>query len=1014
MKTIRRHKNATRYTVAALVTMATMVHAANQWTGGGDNTNWFDEANWSAGVPAADQEVSLASGNVLLTNETAELAAFTMTGGTLTFSNWTTRLRATEVVLTDTATLTHPAQSATTTNTLGEWVPDARVWIVCSNFTLGVEAAIDADEKGYAGSMGPGGGIDGQRQGGGSYGGRGGYGAFGRAVSTYGSVHAPVSPGSGGGYGVLNGGAGGGAVRIQASGFVAIHGEISANGQDYISGSAGGGSGGAIFIECEEFDASAGGLLQAKGGDGRTNTAGGGGGGRISVTYDRLTGEPTIRFATLPGIGVYDDQVSTRGWHLLAQCGTVSVSDGTLIGDSPASGRFDGVNLYFQNVSEWILDGLNITGNHLVLASPGFDLTVKQNLTVGADGVFGVGEVFGDSNSVVTVGNDLKVIDGGIFSVYAGLASEDLDDFGARVVVSNELFVGASSWVHPYSHRLDGGSARFITDTLTVESGGGFDALGRGYGYLEGPGAGSDSVSSRARGGGHGGRGGACSLHVRGGIANGSVERPMRPGSGGGYYRGALPDGGGLIYLEAVSASISGQLLANGAKGTGGGAGGGIVVDCETLSGHFPEFIADGGDGDGTSFGGGGGGRIALHYNDISGLMTPYFSTAAGTGGTTGLEGVNWWTTAGEGTLWCSTPELLSETLTGERFNQIQFYAGEFDSWTVSELTVSNGLFSFGVDGFALNVLGDLVVGSDGVFGFGPISGDAQPSLACGGDLVVQQDGELRVYGGRTNGVDVGLGASIEIEGDLRIETNGWVVPFANQYDGGSPRFRARSLLVAPGGGFKAAGVGYWTGGGPGAGGVASGGGGGGGYGGAGGIGYRSAPPGKTNGLALAPFGAGSGGGQYSTGGVGGNGGALVWLELLNLCHLEGVIDARGNNGRAGAGGGSGGGILLSAPRFAMGPGAELRADGGDSGSERDGNGGGGRIALWRDVKAPHPEWFLSGITEITGLIVTEEPFSGLEGLTASVSPGNYGNPAEPGTIRFVDGRPRGTLILLR
>ena len=51
---------------------------------------WFDAANWSGSgnYPQAGEAVSIPSGSVLLTNETAELGSVTIANATLTFSNW--------------------------------------------------------------------------------------------------------------------------------------------------------------------------------------------------------------------------------------------------------------------------------------------------------------------------------------------------------------------------------------------------------------------------------------------------------------------------------------------------------------------------------------------------------------------------------------------------------------------------------------------------------------------------------------------------------------------------------------------------------------------------------------------------------------------------------------------------------------------------------------------------------------------------------------------------------------
>ncbi len=97
---------------AVFVTVMPSVLRAVEWvglTGGGDNINWHDAKNWSPeGVPGTAAAVTNTAGMILLTHETAELASFTMSGGSLVFSNWMTRLQAADVVLTNSAILTLP------------------------------------------------------------------------------------------------------------------------------------------------------------------------------------------------------------------------------------------------------------------------------------------------------------------------------------------------------------------------------------------------------------------------------------------------------------------------------------------------------------------------------------------------------------------------------------------------------------------------------------------------------------------------------------------------------------------------------------------------------------------------------------------------------------------------------------------------------------------------------------------------------------------------------------------
>ncbi len=1004
--------------MAALALTASGAEAAT-WLGGGDGTNWFDGANWDpTGVPGNGAAVAINAGaTVLLTNETAELTSFTMTGGTLTFSNWTTRLRATTVTVSG-GTLTLPPAFAN--NAMSN-----RVWVVCTNFTLGADGIINVDKKGYAGSQGPGGAPTTTRRGGGGHGGRGGSGDVEWYVgNTNGAVHAPLNPGSGGSGNIAAGGAGGGAVLIEATGTADLRGVITANGQgaNDLGASGGGGSGGSIYIVCNTFDGASGARLSARGGRNGSNAAhgGGGGGGRIAVDYVTANaGAAHVRFTTAPGAGYSETAGGANlGWFYRTDWGTLSLSDATLLTGTPATQQFDRVNLYFRDLTAWTVADLMVISNAFVLATPGLTMTVEGDLTVGTSGHFGIGEAFGDSNSVLTVGNRLMVTNGGVFEVYAGMATPALDGFGAGVVVSNRLAVAPSSWIYPYSHGTKGGSVRFQATNVTVAAGGGFNAFARGYHGAKGPGAGTRS-GQRGTGGGHGGRGGASDIHVGGGSTNGLAAWPG-PGSGGADISG-YPSilGGGLVHIEAASVTLDGTVNANGAPGAygnyGGGAGGGILIACDTLAGQAPLLTVNGGNRNSAGGGAGGGGRMALHYNSIA-LQTPRFQASPGICQHTGLDSSSWQLVAGEGTLWCSDTSLLATTLDGDRFKDVCFLASNFTAWTVPSLTISNTNIRFGEDGFALTVTGSLTIGTNGVLRIGAYSGNVQPALTCGGDLRVGNGGALHVYAAKTNAA--GLGASVDVTGALIVETNGWVYPYTHEYHpaggGGAPRFKAGSLTVAAGGGFKAIGQGYRMQQGPNQGTQASQRSPGAGYGGRGGDHKITVGSGGgTNGLPLAPILPGSGSCRADSG----SGGGVIWIELSGTASVDGLLAADGAFGFYNhQGGGAGGSVLVRASGIRAGTGSVWRAHGGN-GRGDGGGGGGGRIAVWRRVLDADADVLFAGQEpppRLQDRIATNAVMFSQFQADVSVKGGTGWAPGEAGTIRFIDGVYSGTIILIR
>jgi hypothetical protein len=160
------------------------------------------------------------------------------------------------------------------TDTASNWVPDAGVFIECTNLTVDTGGEINVDGMGYStphpvagqsgAGYGPGGGSaiyvagPGYRCAGAGYGGAGGPGVWGGQGLTYGSAANPADPGSGGGSGnddsvsanaVQMACDGGGYVRVVASGLVILSGSILANGKSASANyGGGGGSGGASTL----------------------------------------------------------------------------------------------------------------------------------------------------------------------------------------------------------------------------------------------------------------------------------------------------------------------------------------------------------------------------------------------------------------------------------------------------------------------------------------------------------------------------------------------------------------------------------------------------------------------------------------------------------------------------------------------------------------------------------------------------------------------------------------------
>ena len=255
--------------VGAVLALSRAEAQTKTFTGVG---NWTDGARWSPSPPVDGDDV-IVDGVCTNTASTENLGSYTLNATrTHVFGGTNSFLRATHVIIS--GIMTHLANTATTTNSEGQWIPDNLLNIVAvSNVTVGAGGQINADGKGYKsargkGGYGPGGGkYTGVGGGGAGHGGRGAESRPDQITADggldYGISNAPVEPGSGGANSAYN--FGGGAVRIQAGNRVTVNGSISANGSYYSEDSAAGASGGSIFITCGAIDGA--GLISAKASD---------------------------------------------------------------------------------------------------------------------------------------------------------------------------------------------------------------------------------------------------------------------------------------------------------------------------------------------------------------------------------------------------------------------------------------------------------------------------------------------------------------------------------------------------------------------------------------------------------------------------------------------------------------------------------------------------------------------------------------------------------------------------
>ena len=496
MKTEHVLRKAIPLLVALLALPCPTPAATTSWTGGSD-ADWFNGANWDSGVPANGDDAEVGAGAaIVLTNSTADLGSLSVSGGTLTFSNWTTKLTATNVSLSGGTIDLPPA--------FVDGGVSNRVWLSCSNLFIAAGASIDADAAGFAGGLnkedghGPGGGGWGGYSSGGGYGGRGGM-SHENYLSTaglpYGSTSDPEAPGSGGGVGnnaSKRAGAGGGAVKIEASGTVTVNGTITADGGDAPTDSSnkygGGGSGGGISIACREF-AGTNGVIRAAGGNrGTAVYDGGGGGGRIAVNYNPSTQsntvKPTVRFETGPGLNGSTHSTFPQ----VPQIGTLYFPDNSLLKPD-----------WLPHTGEWTVPGMtSLTVDTLVVSNGwlrfpgnGFTLTVTNDLVVkGAGGILDVGgdafstSRFGwsylgmafyiglTSGPVANVGGDMVVTNGGEFRFYSGLDNAATSGWGAVLSVTGELAIANSSTLQAWGHPTNGAAPLIRAGSVRIDSSG--------------------------------------------------------------------------------------------------------------------------------------------------------------------------------------------------------------------------------------------------------------------------------------------------------------------------------------------------------------------------------------------------------------------------------------------------------------------------------------------------------------------------------------------------------------
>ncbi|MFC1639038.1 beta strand repeat-containing protein, partial [Patescibacteria group bacterium] len=552
----------------------------------------------------------------------------------------------TSLTVADGAVLTHGANTTTTANIINLAVTD---------LTVAATGEIDVDSKGLRYDYGTGASSSAgyyQGSGGAGHGGKGGS-ATTAGGTTYGSVKQPSLLGSGAGsnssHASGTGAYGGGAVKIVATGTVDIDGTISANGGNG-PGGGGGGSGGSVWIDADVLTGTSG-TITANGGNGYVAgyvvCAGGGGGGRVAIYYNSDTS--TGRTNTATGGTGYRTGVD----HEDGGGGTVFIDDKN---DSDTNGELIVGNAdhndpnYTTQVTDTTLvfDHITVKDGAMYQVPDAYTLelaaggsitgggTQQASITVDAGttgGTFDTG-----STSFTYTGMDINFhYEGNLDTAQDLSIGSDavfrLYDIGTFTLPGTLTVLPGGELTHAKNYSTKAHTVNVVAANIDVDASGliSADELGY-YGTTgnNGPGGAADCpYYVTCAGASHGGLGGYSPDRTVA-ATYGSVREPTELGSGGGDYgynsthpNDIGPAGGGAIKLTVSGTlTLDGDISADGDTAletfSGGGAGGSIWINANTIAGTSGTVGANGGSGSGSgAYGpGGSGGRVALYYTN--------------------------------------------------------------------------------------------------------------------------------------------------------------------------------------------------------------------------------------------------------------------------------------------------------------------------------------------------------------------------------------------------------------
>lgn len=577
-------------TLGAVVITSSVVLAAVRTWDGGAATNLASEAvNWS------DDTAPVAGDHIVLDSTThrdlawdleLDVASWTQIGytGTVTFATvFPGKGTFTQFLITGDCVLsngiwTHLANSGVTSQI------ERLAVTIQGDLTVGTDAWIKVDGRGFAPTRGPGGGGNGIYSQGATHGGIGG--KIG-SRTTYGSIVSPTNHGSGAG------GAGGGAVRLQVEGHAHIDGTIRSSGVAGVGNAANTASaGGSIWITAASLSGE--GLIDASGFRGALG--GGGGGGRIAVI---LTGGDSFGGVRMlaPG-GASNSSVDGAG------AGTVYLET---MNQPNGHGTLRVVNAGIAPLPRYAAYTLMPLSGSSTPAP--VDLEAFGEIVIGGMGVLAV-----NSDTVLTNFNPARITTTSYTNSFLAIQSTNQVVFPNLLIVSNyTLFMDVPARLPGdvlvvtngnLAHSVNSTAPAYkldltIAGNLTVESGGQINVNESGF-------TGPYLNPLRYNGAGYGGRSKWATSVTNVGLTYGSVRAPTDLGSHA-YYLG----GGAALLSVAGTTTLYGAISARGQRVEGNespGSGGTVYLRTGHLAGNGMIDVQGGW----SRTLGGGGGRISV------------------------------------------------------------------------------------------------------------------------------------------------------------------------------------------------------------------------------------------------------------------------------------------------------------------------------------------------------------------------------------------------------------------